>query len=70
MTEGDLLLFFLSILNRWLNVNGANDFGQTEIRTAEKLVPKPSDLEAETAIDIWKDLNLQALFKLRQNWST
>jgi hypothetical protein len=69
MTKVDLLLFILGILNRWLNVYGVNDFGQTEIRAAEKLLPKPSALEAETATDIWKDLIRQAPFKLRQNWS-
>jgi hypothetical protein len=43
----DLLLFLLSILNRWmnhfpqqLNIYGVNDFGQTETHTAEKLVPE------------------------------
>ena len=45
--KGDLLLFLLSTLNRWmnhflqqLNVYGVNDFGQSEIHTAEKLVPE------------------------------
>jgi len=45
--KGDLQLFLLSILNRWLNhfpqqlnIYGVNNCGQTEIHTAEKLVPK------------------------------
>jgi hypothetical protein len=56
--KGDLLLFLLSILNRWLNhfaqhlnVYVVNDFGQTEIHTAEKTGTRI--LEAETANDIW-----------------
>jgi hypothetical protein len=30
-----------------LNVNGVNDVTQTEIHTAEPLVPQPSDFEVE-----------------------
>jgi len=47
-----------SILTRWrnyfsqlLNVHGVNDFRQTEIHTAEPLVPEPSTFEVELAIE-------------------
>jgi hypothetical protein len=48
-------------LNRWknyfcqlLNVHGVNDVRQTEIYTAEPLVPDPSSSEVETAIEKFK----------------
>jgi len=34
-----------------LNVRGINDVGQTEIHTAEPLVPKPSAFEVELPIE-------------------
>jgi len=34
-----------------LNVHGANDIRQTEIHTAEHLLPEPSAFEGETAIE-------------------
>jgi len=47
-----------SILDRWrnhfsqlLNVHGVNDVRQTEIHTAEPLVPEPSALEVEMVIE-------------------
>jgi hypothetical protein len=47
--NSDLLADSHSILNRWknyfcqlLNVHGVNDVRQTEIHTAEPLVPEPS----------------------------
>jgi hypothetical protein len=56
--NGDLLADSHSILNRWknyfcqlLNVHGINDDRQTEIQTAEPLVPEPSSSEAEIAIE-------------------
>jgi hypothetical protein len=56
--NGDLLADSHSILNRWtnyfcqiLNVHGVNDVKQTEIHTAEPLVPEPSSSEVETAIE-------------------
>jgi hypothetical protein len=56
--NGDLLADFHSILNRWknyfcqiLNVHGVNDVRQTEIHTAEPLVPEPSSPEVEIAIE-------------------
>jgi hypothetical protein len=47
-----------SILTRWrnhfsqlLNINGVNDVRQTEVHTAEPLVPEPSAFEFEMAIE-------------------
>jgi hypothetical protein len=55
--NGDLLADSHSILNRWknyfcqlLNVHGINDVRQTEIHTAEPLVPGPSFSEVEIRI--------------------
>jgi hypothetical protein len=56
--NGDLLADSHSILNRWknyfcqlLNVHGVNAVKQTEIHTAEPLVPEPSSFEVEIAIE-------------------
>jgi hypothetical protein len=56
--NGDLLADSRSILNRWknyfcqlLNVHGVNDGRQTEIHTAEPLVPEPKSSEVEIAIE-------------------
>jgi hypothetical protein len=56
--NGDLLADSHSILIRWknyfcqlLNVHGVNDVRQTEIYTAEPLVPEPSSSEVEIAIE-------------------
>ena len=50
--KGDLVAHFLSILRRWrnhfcqlFNVHGVSDIRQTEIRTAEQLVPELSTFE-------------------------
>jgi hypothetical protein len=63
--NGDLLVDFHNILNRWKNyfsrgftkkkkklwkVHNARDAGQIEIHMAEPLVPGPSRLEVEIAI--------------------
>jgi hypothetical protein len=55
--NGDLLADSYSILNRWknyfsqlLNVHNVIDVRQTEIHTAEPLVPDPSPLVVEIAI--------------------
>jgi hypothetical protein len=55
--NGDLLADSHSILNRWknyicqlLNVHGVSDVRQTEIHTAEPLVPECSSFEVEIAI--------------------
>jgi len=56
--KGDLFADSLSILARWrnyfsqiLNVHGINYVKQTEIHTAEPLVPEPSASEVELAIE-------------------
>jgi hypothetical protein len=56
--KGDLVADCHSILTRWrdyfsklLNVHGDNDVEQTEIHTAEPLVPEPSAFEVEMAIE-------------------
>jgi hypothetical protein len=56
--KSDLVADSHSILARWrnnffqlLNVHGVNDVRQTEIHTAEPLVPEPSDSEVEMAIE-------------------
>ena len=55
--EGNLVTDSYSILARWrkhfcqlFNVHGVNDVTQTEIHTAEPLMPEPSDFEFEMAI--------------------
>ena len=52
-----------SIIARWrnyfsqlLNVHGVNDVRQTEINTAEQLVPEPSSSEDELAIEMLRNL--------------
>jgi hypothetical protein len=56
--NGDHLADSHSILNRWknyfcqlLNVHGVNDVRQTEIHTADPLVPEPSSSKDEIAIE-------------------
>jgi hypothetical protein len=56
--NGDLFADSHSILNRWknyfcqlLNAHGVNDVRQTEIHTAEPLLPEPSSSEVEIAIE-------------------
>ena len=56
--KGDLVADSHSILARWgnhssqlLNIHGVNDVRQTEIHTAEPLVPEPSAIEVELAIE-------------------
>ena len=56
--KGDLVADSHSIVDRWrnyfsqlLNVHGVKDVGQTEIHTAEPLVPDPSASEVELAVD-------------------
>jgi hypothetical protein len=53
-----------SILARWknlfsqlLNIHGVNDIRQTEIHTAEPLMPEPSAFEFELIIEKEKDTN-------------
>jgi hypothetical protein len=70
----DLVADSHSIVDRWrnyfsqlFNVHGVKDVGQTEIRTAEPLVPEPSASEVELAIDKLKVTNRQVLIKYQQN---
>jgi hypothetical protein len=56
--KGDLVADSHSISARWrnhfsqlLNVHGVNDVRQTEVHTAEPLVPEPSAFEVEMAIE-------------------
>jgi hypothetical protein len=56
--KGDLVADSQSILARWrnhfsqlLNVQGVNDVRQTEVHTAEPLVPEPRAFEVEMAIE-------------------
>ena len=56
--KGDLVADTHSIMARWrnyfsqiLNVHGDSDVRQAEIHTAESLVPEPSVLEVELAIE-------------------
>ena len=56
--KGDLVADCYSILARWrnhfpqlLNVREVNDVTQTEIHTAEPLVPEPSAFEVDLAIE-------------------
>jgi hypothetical protein len=53
----DLVTHSHSILARWrkhssqlMNVHGVNDVRQTEMHTAEPLVPEPSAFEVEMAV--------------------
>jgi hypothetical protein len=48
--KGDLVTDSQSILARWRN-HGVDDVRQTEIHTAESLVPEPSAFEDEMAIE-------------------
>ena len=56
--KGDLVADSHSIMARWrnyfshiLNVHGVSDVSKAEIHTAEPLVPEPSALEVELAIE-------------------
>ena len=56
--KGDLVADSHSIMTRWrnyfsqlLNVHGAKELRQEEIHTAEPLVPEPSAVEVELAIE-------------------
>jgi hypothetical protein len=50
-----------------IHVRGVNDVRQTEIHTAEPLVPEPSAFEIELAIEKFKVTNHQVLIKSQQN---
>jgi hypothetical protein len=56
--NGDLVADSHYILARWrnhfsqlLNIHGVNDVRQTEVHTAEPLVPEPTAFEVEMAIE-------------------
>ena len=88
--KGDLVAYSHSILSRWrnyfsqiLNIYGVNDVRQTEIYTAEPLVPEPSASAVDLAIEklkshispgidqipaeLIKFINLLFLFGIRRN---
>ena len=72
--KGDLVADAHSILARWwnyffqiLNIHGVNDIRQTEVHTAEPLVPEPSASEVELAIGKLKSHSHQVLIKYQQN---
>jgi hypothetical protein len=73
--KGDLVADCHSILTRWRNyfsqlsnVHGDNDVKQTEIHTAEPLVPEPSAFEVEMAIEKLKSYkNHQVLIRFQEN---
>jgi hypothetical protein len=50
-----------------LNVHGVSDVRQAQINTAEPLVPEPSVLEVELAIEKLKVTNHQVSIKFQQN---
>ena len=59
--KGDLVTDFHNILARWrkhfsqlFNVHGINDVRQTDIHTAEPLMPGPSAFKIEMAIEMLK----------------
>jgi hypothetical protein len=69
--NGDLLADSHSILNRWknyfcqlLSVSGVNDVRQTEIHTAEPLVPEPSSSEVEIAIENLKRYKSPGIYQI------
>jgi hypothetical protein len=72
--KGDLVTESHSILARWrnhfsqlFNVQGASDFRQTEIHTAEPLVPEPSAFEVELAIEKLKSHKSPGIDQIQQN---
>jgi hypothetical protein len=72
--KGDLVPDSHSIMARWrnyfsqiLNVHGVSDFRQAEIHIAEPLVPQPSVLEVELAIQ--KQAKRSQITRYRSNTS-
>jgi hypothetical protein len=72
--RGDLLVGPHNIFNRWKNyfcqllkVQGAGGIRQTEMRTAEPIVPEPSASEAEVASGEVKGFSHQVLIRFQQN---
>ena len=69
--KGDLVADSQSILARWrnyfsqiLNVHEVNDVRQTEIHTAEPLVPEPSATEVELAIEKLKSHKSPGIYQI------
>ena len=69
--KGDLVADSHSIMARWrncfsqiLNVHGVSDVRQAEINTAEPLVPDPSALEVELAIEKLKSHKLPGVVQI------
>ena len=56
-----------TFFSQLLNVHGVNDVRQTEIPTAEPLVPQPSAFDAEMTNEKLKRQNHQVLIKSQQN---
>ena len=72
--KGDLVTNSYNILARWwnhfsklLNVHGFNDVRQTEIHTAELMVPEQSIFEFDIATEKLKSHSHQVLIKSQQN---
>jgi hypothetical protein len=73
--KGDLIADSYIIMARWrnyyiqiLNIHWVSEVRQTEIHTAELLVPEPSDLEVELAIEKLKShTNYQVLIRYQKN---
>jgi hypothetical protein len=71
--KDDLVTDSHDILTRWrnhspqlFNVHGASDVGQTEIHTAEPLVPSLVPLRLRWLLTNKKDINQQVLIKSQQ----
>jgi hypothetical protein len=63
-----------SVLDRWknffnqvVNVHGVHDVRQMDIHMAEPLVPEPSLVEVEIAIEKLKGINSQVLIRFQLN---
>jgi hypothetical protein len=72
--NGDLVADSHSVLARWrdhfsqlLNTHGVNNVRQTEIHTAERLVPEPSAFEVEMAIEKLKRHKSPGIIRFQQN---
>jgi len=72
--KGDLVADSHSILARWrnhfsqlLNIHVVDDVRQTELHTAEPLLPEPSAFEVDLTIEKLKVTKPQVLIKSQQN---
>jgi hypothetical protein len=72
--KGDLVTDSESILARrrnhfsqLLNIHGVNDVRQTEVHTAEPLVPEPSAFQVQMAIEKLKRKNHKLLIRFQHN---